>query len=66
MKTFCCSPKLQVMLRGTFISSACIDRISFDRHDLSKRAKDLGSAAVLLSLVLAAVVWCLILWPVLR
>jgi diacylglycerol kinase (ATP) len=36
---------------------ACIDRISPDFHDLSKRAKDLGSAAVFLSLVLCAVVW---------
>ena len=45
---------------------AAIDRISFDRHDLSKRAKDLGSAAVLVSLALAAAVWGLILWPLLR
>jgi diacylglycerol kinase (ATP) len=36
---------------------ACIDRISSDFHDLSKRAKDLGSAAVFLSLVLCGVVW---------
>jgi diacylglycerol kinase (ATP) len=36
---------------------ACIDRISPDFHDLSKRAKDLGSAAVFLSLVLCGVVW---------
>ncbi len=45
---------------------AAIDRISFDRHDLSKRAKDLGSAAVLVSLLLAAAVWGLVLWPLLR
>jgi diacylglycerol kinase (ATP) len=39
---------------------AAIDRISFDRHNLSKRAKDLGSAAVLVALVLMGVVWALI------
>ena len=42
---------------------AAIDRISLDRHSLSKRAKDLGSAAVLVTLVLLAVVWALILAP---
>ena len=42
---------------------AAIDRISFDRHNLSKRAKDLGSAAVLVSLLLAGIVWGLILLP---
>ena len=40
---------------------AAIDRISFDHHELSKRAKDFGSAAVLLSLVLAASVWAAVL-----
>ena len=40
---------------------AAIDRISLDRHSLSKRAKDLGSAAVLVTLVLLAVVWGLVL-----
>ena len=34
-----------------------IDRIGPELHDLSKRAKDLGSAAVLLSLLLCAAVW---------
>jgi diacylglycerol kinase (ATP) len=34
-----------------------IDRIGPERHELSGRAKDLGSAAVLLSLIAAAVVW---------
>ena len=37
---------------------AAIDRISLDRHKLSKRAKDLGSAAVLLSLLLCGGIWC--------
>ena len=40
---------------------AAIDRISLDRHSLSKRAKDLGSAAVFLSLVNVAAVWALVL-----
>jgi diacylglycerol kinase (ATP) len=36
---------------------AAIDRISFDTHRLSKRAKDLGSAAVLVALVMLAITW---------
>ena len=40
---------------------ATVDRISIKRHKLSKRAKDIGSAAVFFSLVNAAVVWFLIL-----
>lgn len=42
---------------------AAIDRISLDRHSLSKRAKDLGSAAVLVALLLLAAVWGLVLLP---
>lgn len=42
---------------------AAIDRISLDLHHLSKRAKDIGSAAVLMSLVLLAVTWGLIVEP---
>jgi diacylglycerol kinase (ATP) len=38
-----------------------VDRISLDFHDLSGRAKDVGSAAVLVSLVLAGGVWALVL-----
>ena len=40
---------------------AAIDRVSQDEHALSKRAKDLGSAAVMLTLVNAAAVWLLVL-----
>ncbi len=40
-----------------------VDRISYERHELSGRAKDIGSAAVLTSLLLAAVVWLLVLVP---
>ncbi len=45
---------------------AAIDRISLERHSLSKRAKDLGSAAVLVTLVLLATVWALVLVPLVR
>lgn len=41
---------------------AAVDRVSLDRHHLSKRAKDVGSAAVLLALVNVAFVWgCVLL-----
>lgn len=41
---------------------AVVDRVSLDRHTLSKRAKDLGSAAVLLALINVGAVWgCVIL-----
>lgn len=40
-----------------------VDRISFERHELSGRAKDVGSAAVFTSLFLAGVVWLFILLP---
>lgn len=36
---------------------AAIDRISFEHHGLSKRAKDYGSAAVMLALLMCATVW---------
>ncbi len=41
---------------------AVVDRVSYERHDLSKRAKDFASAAVLLSIVLCACVWGAALW----
>ena len=40
---------------------AAIDRISFDHHNLSKRAKDIGSAAVFVALGLMTAVWLVIL-----
>ena len=40
---------------------ATVDRVSLDDHSLAKRAKDIGSAAVMLALVNVAVVWFLIL-----
>lgn len=50
-----------VELLNTCIESA-IDRIGPEWHGLSKRAKDMGSAAVLLSLLLCAGVWVGALW----
>ena len=47
---------LIVELLNTGLESA-IDRIGPDWHELSKRAKDMGSAAVLLSLLLCAGTW---------
>ncbi len=41
---------------------SAIDRIGPEWHDLSKRAKDMGSAAVLLSLLLALGIWTGALW----
>lgn len=40
---------------------AVVDRVSIERHALAKRAKDIGSAAVLLALINLGVVWGLIL-----
>lgn len=40
---------------------AAVDRISLENHLLAKRAKDIGSAAVLLSLLNVAAVWALVL-----
>lgn len=42
---------------------AAIDRIGFDTHRLSKRAKDLGSAAVLLALGVLTLTWLLVAGP---
>jgi len=41
---------------------ATVDRISLENHRLAKRAKDIGSAAVLLSLLNVPVVWGLVLF----
>jgi diacylglycerol kinase (ATP) len=40
---------------------AITDRVSLENHDLAKRAKDLGSAAVMVSLVNVPLVWALVL-----
>ena len=54
-----------VELLNTGIESA-IDRIGPEWHDLSKRAKDMGSAAVLLSLLLCVGVWVAAIQQALR
>jgi diacylglycerol kinase (ATP) len=40
---------------------ATVDRVSLEDHSLAKRAKDIGSAAVMVTLFNVAVVWLLIL-----
>ena len=40
---------------------AVVDRIGQERHELSGRAKDLGSAAVFCSLVMTATIWLIVL-----
>ena len=41
---------------------AAVDRISLENHHLAKRAKDIGSAAVLFSLINVVAVWICVLW----
>lgn len=50
-----------VELLNTGIETA-INRISFDIHPLSKKAKDIASGAVLLSIINAAMIWLVVLW----
>ena len=50
-----------VELLNTAVEAA-IDRIGPEWHDLSKRAKDMGSAAVLLSIALCGGIWLAALW----
>lgn len=40
---------------------ATVDRISLENHQLAKRAKDIGSAAVLISLINAVAIWLLVI-----
>jgi diacylglycerol kinase (ATP) len=40
---------------------AVVDRVGFEHHELSGRAKDIGSAAVMLSLIWSAATWAFIL-----
>ncbi|PIR38457.1 MAG: diacylglycerol kinase [Alphaproteobacteria bacterium CG11_big_fil_rev_8_21_14_0_20_39_49] len=52
---------LMVELINTAIE-AVVDRISEEKHELSKKAKDVGSAVVLIALLNAAVTWGIILF----
>lgn len=42
---------------------AVVDRFGTEQHELSGRAKDIGSAAVFLSIAMSTIVWLLILAP---
>jgi diacylglycerol kinase (ATP) len=70
------APAEQVLLAGSVLLvlvvellnssvEAAIDRIGFDTHRLSKRAKDLGSAAVLVALALLLLTWAMLAGPAL-
>ena len=52
---------LLVELMNSAIESV-VDRIGFEVHELSGKAKDMGSAAVFLSLVIAGTLWISVLW----
>ena len=54
-----------VELLNTGIETA-IDRIGTEWHALSKRAKDMGSAAVLLSLILCLGIWLAAIWKIMH
>ncbi|MBI1451067.1 MULTISPECIES: diacylglycerol kinase [Acinetobacter] len=43
---------------------AVVDRVSLERHPLSKNAKDMGSAAQFVALAIIFFTWLIILWPV--
>jgi diacylglycerol kinase (ATP) len=43
---------------------AVVDRVSLENHRLAKRAKDIGSAAVLVTLILVLVVWVCVLMEI--
>ena len=47
---------------GLWLGHATVDRIGFERHQLACLAKDIGSAAVLMSFVLLTAVWLLVLF----
>ena len=56
---------LQLILIVELINSAIeanTDHISLARHPLAKRAKDMGSAAVFLTILIATVTWLAVLW----
>ncbi len=56
-----CFIVLIVELLNTAVE-AVVDRVGLDHHRLSGQAKDLGSAAVFMSLTLTLVVWSLVAW----
>jgi diacylglycerol kinase (ATP) len=67
METLALIGSLVLLLIVELINSgieAAVDRISLDAHRLAGRAKDLGSAAVFLALVLCLITWVLIAGPI--
>lgn len=62
-KVLLCGSWLLVLIIETVNTAieTLVNRISLDHHPLSGRAKDLGSAAVFITLLLAALTWLLIL-----
>jgi len=56
-----CFLLLIVELLNTAIESV-VDRISYEIHPLSKRAKDLSGAAQLVAVVLVIIIWCVVLF----
>jgi len=56
-----CFVVLIVELLNSAVESV-VDRVGMERHELSGRAKDMGSAAVFLSLAQVLVVWSLVAW----
>jgi diacylglycerol kinase (ATP) len=53
---------LVVELLNTSVEAA-VDRIGAERHELSRMAKDMGSAAVLIAAIMSAIVWALLAGP---
>jgi diacylglycerol kinase (ATP) len=43
-------------------TEAVVDRVSYEHHELSKRAKDIASAAVFISLLMCASIWAAAAW----
>ena len=64
MLVFCVLQVLVVELLNSGLE-AVVDRVGTDFHPLSKQAKDMGSAAVFVSIALGVLVWLLILTPTL-
>ncbi|OYY48554.1 MAG: diacylglycerol kinase [Methylophilales bacterium 28-44-11] len=51
----------EVFLACLSAVEAVVDRVSIERHELAKRAKDIGSAAVFIALLNTVVMWGLVL-----
>jgi len=58
-----CGPVVLILIVELLNSAieATVDRIGLERHELAGLAKDIGSAAVMLSFILLGIVWLLVL-----